>query len=111
MEENEAVVQYALNNRPVKLVETGLEFGVEGFTKYAPNEIDLAADQSLVSSFKGTTFHPFMKYCRRYYPHLHNLDGFFVAKLKKYSIKQGTKKGRIDSLLSVRWQCLFSDPF
>lgn len=28
------MIQYALNNRPVKLVETGLEFGVEGFTKY-----------------------------------------------------------------------------
>ncbi|CAF4491374.1 unnamed protein product [Rotaria sp. Silwood2] len=78
VEENEAVVQYALNNRPVKLVETGLEFGVEGFT-----------------SFKGTSFHPCMKYCRRYYPHLHNLDGFFVAKLKKYSTKQGNKKGFI----------------
>ncbi|UJR22012.1 hypothetical protein I4U23_025079 [Adineta vaga] len=75
VEENEAVIQYALNNRPVKLVETGLEFGVEGFT-----------------NFKGTQFHPFMKYCRRYYPHLHNLDGFFVAKLKKYSTKQGNKK-------------------
>ncbi|CAF3793199.1 unnamed protein product [Rotaria sp. Silwood1] len=75
VEENEAVVQYAINNRPVKLVETGLEFGVEGFT-----------------NFKGISFHPLMKYCRRYYPHLHNLDGFFVAKLKKYSTKQGNKK-------------------
>ncbi|CAF3606460.1 unnamed protein product [Adineta steineri] len=78
VEENEAVIQYALNNRSVKLVETGLEFGVEGFT-----------------NFKGTAFHPLMKYCRRYYPHLHNLDGFFVAKLKKYSTKQGNKKGFI----------------
>jgi 16S rRNA C967 or C1407 C5-methylase (RsmB/RsmF family) len=34
VEENEAVIQYALSHRPVKLVETGLEFGVEGFTKY-----------------------------------------------------------------------------
>ncbi|CAF1526713.1 unnamed protein product [Rotaria sp. Silwood1] len=59
-QQNEAVVQYALNNRPVKLVETGLEFGIEGFT-----------------NFKGTSFHPFMKYCRRYYPHLYNLDVFF----------------------------------
>jgi ribosomal RNA methyltransferase Nop2 len=46
----------------------------------------------LFCSFKGTSFHPLMKYCRRYYPHLHNLDGFFVAKLKKYSTKQGNKK-------------------
>ena len=43
-------------------------------------------------SFKGTAFHPQMKFCRRYYPHLHNLDGFFVAKLKKFSTKQGQKK-------------------
>lgn len=48
---------------------------------------------NFIFSFKGVQFHPFMKYCRRYYPHLHNLDGFFVAKLKKFSRKQNDKKG------------------
>ncbi|KAF1953138.1 NOL1/NOP2/sun family putative RNA met, partial [Byssothecium circinans] len=67
LEENEQVVQYALNKRPnVKLVETGLVFGKEGFTKIG-----------------GKVFHPSMKMTRRYYPHTYNVDGFFVAKFKK----------------------------
>jgi ribosomal RNA methyltransferase Nop2 len=67
VEENEGVVQYALSKRPnVKLVETGLVFGKEGFTSYM-----------------GKSFSQAMKMTRRYYPHAYNVDGFFVSKFKK----------------------------
>lgn len=67
VEENESVVQYALSRRPnVKLVETGLTFGVEGF-----------------KAFEGKKFHESMSMTRRYYPHKYNVDGFFVSKLRK----------------------------
>lgn len=67
VEENEAVVDYALRKRPnVKLVETGLAIGKEGFTSY-----------------RGRHFNPKLNLTRRYYPHIYNVDGFYVAKFKK----------------------------
>ncbi|OAA64411.1 nucleolar RNA methyltransferase [Niveomyces insectorum RCEF 264] len=69
VEENEAVVAYALQRRPnVRLVETGLPFGKEGFVRYM-----------------GKAFDPSLKMTRRFYPHHQNVDGFFVAKFQKFA--------------------------
>ncbi|EPY20104.1 ribosomal rRNA methyltransferase Nop2 [Strigomonas culicis] len=68
VEEDEAIVDFALKRRAVKIVDMGLPFGRPGFTKYQHHRFDDSLEQS-----------------RRYFPHVHNMDGFYVCKLKKIS--------------------------
>jgi 25S rRNA (cytosine2870-C5)-methyltransferase len=69
--ENEEVVQYAVQKRDIQIIETGLDFGTPGFTRYQQKR-----------------FHPSMALTRRFYPHTVNMDGFFVCKIKKLSDKK-----------------------
>jgi len=81
VEENEEVIDYILKARNVECVSftSSVNFGVEGFTKY-----------------RERRFHPSVSNSRRYYPHVHNMDGFFVCKLKKISndLPEREKKNR-----------------
>lgn len=72
VEENEAVVDYAVRSRYVRIEDTGINIDSKIYTKFGENR-----------------FNDRIKYCLRVFPHMHNLDGFFVCKLKK--LKDGPK--------------------
>ena len=79
-EENEAIVDWALSQRDIKIVDTGLSFGRDG-----------------LQSYRTQTFHPSLKLARRFYPHAHNTDGFFVCKIKKLSNKIPNNSAQVSS--------------
>src|SRR5271154_497801 len=89
IDENEAVVAYALRKRRnVRIESTGLSFGDEGYVR-----------------FRGKNFGADMKLCRRYWGHKHNLDGFFVCRLRKISneipaVKDEDSRSESDSEMS-----------
>ncbi|KAL0265898.1 UNVERIFIED_CONTAM: hypothetical protein PYX00_011615 [Menopon gallinae] len=66
VEENEEVVEYLCGKvSNVKILE-GPPIGKKGFVSY-----------------RGKFFNKDMANCRRLYPHVYNMDGFFVAKMTK----------------------------
>lgn len=66
VKENEEVVSYLLLKRPnAKVIECDVDVGKPGFP-----------------TFRGTAYHPSMSLTRRIYPHVHNMDGFYYAKIQ-----------------------------
>lgn len=71
--ENEAVVDYAIRNRFVRVIPAESDIGENGST-----------------NFEDKRFDPSVKMTKKVMPHIHNMDGFFYAKLVK--VKEGDKK-------------------
>jgi len=79
-EENEMLIQWLLENYPVELLEIPLKKNIsfdDGLTEYGKY-----------------TFIPEMSHAVRTYPHKHELEGFFVVRLRKLDsvLKENKKK-------------------
>ncbi len=65
-EENEEIIDYALQQCPLQVIETGLPIGDSGFTVFFDRKVN-----------------PSLKLARRFYPFKHQMEGFFICKMKK----------------------------
>jgi ribosomal RNA methyltransferase Nop2 len=99
--ENEEVINYALSKRDIKLIDTGLDFGKFvllcqcclflmpslRFLTHSCCCVDWQGKPGF-TRYQQKRFHPSVALTRRFYPHVHNMDGFFVAKIQKLSDKR-----------------------
>jgi NOL1/NOP2/sun family putative RNA methylase len=65
-EENEQIMAEAIEKFDIKVVDTGLNFGDEGFVEVL-----------------GVKYPDELRLARRLYPHKHGTEGFFICKLRK----------------------------
>ncbi len=67
-EENEEIIDYALQRCPLQIMETGLPIGEPGLTSFFNREVDKS-----------------LQLARRFYPHKHGMEGFFICKMVKHA--------------------------
>jgi NOL1/NOP2/sun family putative RNA methylase len=65
-EENEEIIDYALQQCPLQIIETGLPFGEPGLTSFFGREVDASLQSA-----------------RRFYPYKQATEGFFICKMEK----------------------------
>ena len=110
--ENEEVVNYALQKRDIKIIDTELDFGmffnfficiniyiyiyiyinqrlrsISLFDSFSSLSLACPLGTPAFIRYQQKRFHPSIAKTRRFYPHVHNMDGFYVAKIQKLSDK------------------------
>ncbi len=65
-EENEEIINYAMQHCPLRVIDTGLPLGEPGFTAPFNRELD-----------------PSLQLARRFYPYKHQMEGFFICRMEK----------------------------
>jgi len=65
-EENEEIIDFALQQCPLQIIKTGLPLGDPGLTTFFGRDVDKS-----------------LQMARRFYPYKHKMEGFFICKMIK----------------------------